>query len=403
MNIKTTFLSISLLLCSLFLQAQTDSEVNTYQNIAEKLITSDKNLTIGGYGEVHYNQVLNADLHTNATLDVHRMVLFFGYNFSNKTQFVTEVETEYANEIWIEQLFLQHKLNDYMNLKTGLLLIPMGIINEFHEPTTFNGVERPLIDNKLSPSTWREVGIGLSGNILPASLKYQAYLVNGSSSYDGTNGLFNGTNGIRSGRQKGSKSYMSSPNFTAKVEFYGVRGLNIGLSGYFGNSQSKLYDKLDKSNVALKAKADSSVVGMSMLGLDTRYNLRGLELRGQFYYTAFSNTDQYNQFTKKSGKINDLGNSMMGYYVEAGYNVLRSFSQTKMELVPFVRYQDYNMHLSVNDNMAVNDKYIGSVITTGLTLKLTKGAVLKTDIEFAKTNADTKTTTTLNAGLGIMF
>lgn len=403
MNIKTTFLSILLLLSCFFLQAQTDSEVNTYQNIAEKLISSDKNLTIGGYGEVHYNQVLNADLRTNATLDVHRMVLFFGYNFSSKTQFVTEIETEYANEIWIEQLFLQHKLNDYMNLKTGLLLIPMGIVNEFHEPTTFNGVERPLIDNKLSPSTWREVGIGLSGNILPASLKYQAYLVNGSSSYDGTNGLFNGTNGIRSGRQKGSKSYMSSPNFTAKAEFYGVRGLNIGLSGYFGNSQSKLYDKLDKSNATLKAKADSSVVGMSMLGLDTRYNLKGLELRGQFYYTAFSNTDQYNQFTKKSGKMNDLGNSMMGYYVEAGYNVLRSFSQTKMELVPFVRYQDYNMHLSVNDNMAVNDKYIGSVITTGLTLKLTKGAVLKTDIEFAKTNADAKATTTLNAGLGIMF
>ena len=82
---------------------------------------------------------------------------------------------------------------------------------------------------------------------------------------------------------------------------------------------------------------------------------------------------------------------------------MSSFYQTKMELVPFVRYQDYNMHLSVNDNMAVNDKYIGSVITTGLTLKLTKGAVLKTDIEFAKTNADAKATTTLNAGLGIMF
>lgn len=264
---------------------------NNYQNTADKLIALDQNLTIGGYGEVHYNQLINSATRTNGTLDVHRMVLFFGYKFSEKTQFVTEVEMEYAKELWVEQLFLQHKLNDYMNLKTGLLLIPMGIINEYHEPTTFNGVERPLIDNKIAPSTWREVGIGLSGNVLPVSIKYQLYLVNGSSSYDGANGLFSGADGIRSGRQKGSKSYISSPNLTGKVEYFGVRGLNIGLSGYFGDSQSKLYDKLDRNNTTLKAKADSSVVGVSMLGLDTRYNYKGLELRGQMYYSTFSNTD----------------------------------------------------------------------------------------------------------------
>ncbi len=403
MTIKSKILSVSFAVFSVFVHGQDIQESNIYQNTAEQLITSDKNLTIGGYGEVHYNQVLDKEKRYNGTLDVHRMVLFFGYNFSNKTQFVTEVEMEYANEIWVEQLFLQHKLTSFMNLKAGLLLIPMGIINEYHEPTTFNGVERPIIDNKLSPTTWREVGLGLSGTILPASIKYQAYLVNGSSSYDGTSGLFNGSNGIRSGRQKGSKSYMSSPNFTGKVEYFGVRGLNIGLSGYFGNSQSKLYDKIDKSNTALKAKADSSVVGMSMIGLDSRYNLKGLELRGQLYYTSFSNTDEYNKFTQKAGKLNDLGENMFGYYVEAGYNVLRPFSKTKMELIPFVRYQDYNMHLAVNDNQTVNNKYIGTVITTGLTFRLTKGAVVKADVDFAKTKADAKATTTFNAGFGIMF
>lgn len=376
---------------------------NNYQNTADKLIALDQNLTIGGYGEVHYNQLINSATRTNGTLDVHRMVLFFGYKFSEKTQFVTEVEMEYAKELWVEQLFLQHKLNDYMNLKTGLLLIPMGIINEYHEPTTFNGVERPLIDNKIAPSTWREVGIGLSGNVLPVSIKYQLYLVNGSSSYDGANGLFSGADGIRSGRQKGSKSYISSPNLTGKVEYFGVRGLNIGLSGYFGDSQSKLYDKLDRNNTTLKAKADSSVVGVSMLGLDTRYNYKGLELRGQMYYSAFSNTDQYNQFTRKANKLNDLGSSVLGYYMEAGYNVLRPFSNAKMELIPFVRYQNYNLHFTVDDNTVVNNKYIGSVVTTGVTLKLARGAVLKADVDFAKTKSDTKSTATLNAGLGIMF
>lgn len=376
---------------------------NNYQNTADKLIALDQNLTIGGYGEVHYNQLINSATRTNGVLDVHRMVLFFGYKFSEKTQFVTEVEMEYAKELWVEQLFLQHKLNDYMNLKTGLLLIPMGIINEYHEPTTFNGVERPLIDNKIAPSTWREVGIGLSGNVLPVSIKYQLYLVNGSSSYDGANGLFSGADGIRSGRQKGSKSYISSPNLTGKVEYFGVRGLNIGLSGYFGDSQSKLYDKLDRNNTTLKANADSSVVGVSMLGLDTRYNYKGLELRGQMYYSAFSNTDQYNQFTRKANKLNDLGSSVIGYYMEAGYNVLRPFSNAKMELIPFVRYQNYNLHFTVDNNTVVNNKYIGSVVTTGVTLKLARGAVLKADVDFAKTKSDTKSTATLNAGLGIMF
>lgn len=400
---RTILLSLILLIITQISFAQTDSsDSNQYQNIAEKLITSDQNLTIGGYGEVHYNQILNAETRNNGTLDVHRMVLFFGYNFSKRTQFVTEVEVEYAKEVWIEQLFLQHKLNDYMSLKTGLLLIPMGIINEYHEPVTFNGVERPLIDNKIAPSTWREIGIGLTGNILPASLKYQAYMVNGPSGYDGTAGLFNGNNGVREGRQKGSKSYISTPNFSGKVEFYGVKGLNIGLSGYVGKSQSKLYDKSAVDNTVLKLKADSSVIGISMVGLDARYNLKGFEMRGQLYYSAFSNTEQYNVFTQKAGKLNDFGSAMMGYYIEAGYNVLRPFSQTSLELIPFVRYQDYNTHFAVS-GITAQDKYKGSVVTTGLTLKLAKGAVLKADVDFAKTQADAKATTTFNAGLGVMF
>jgi hypothetical protein len=196
---------------------------------------------------------------------------------------------------------------------------------------------------------------------------------------------------------------MSSPNFTGKIEYFGIKGLNVGLSGYFGNSQSKLYDKLDETNTAVALKADSSVVGISMLGADARYNNKGLELRGQFYYTAFSNTEQYNMFTRTGTKRNDLGSSMKGFYVEAGYNVLRFFEQSKMELVPFVRYQDYNLHNSVDANLAVNNAYIANIVSTGLTLKVTKGAVVKVDMDFAKTNAATARTITFNAGIGVTF
>ena len=82
------------------------------------------------------------------------------------------------------------------------MLVPMGIINEFHEPTTFNGVERPSMDNKIVPTTWREIGIGVAGRMDGLALRYQAYLFNGFISHDGNEGKLKGSNGLRGGRQK---------------------------------------------------------------------------------------------------------------------------------------------------------------------------------------------------------
>lgn len=380
----------------------TDDNTNTFQNSAEKLLNTEGQLLIGGYGEVHYNQPISSKTMNNGTLDVHRMVLLCGYNFSPKTQFISEIEYEHVSEVYIEQAFLQHKLNDFINLRAGLLLIPMGIINEYHEPTTFNGVERPLVDNKISPTTWREIGLGFSGNIIEASVKYQAYVVNGFNGYNGK-GALNGKNGLRSGRQKGAESYISSPNFTAKIEYYGFRNLNIGLSGYFGKTQSNLYNGIDKNNDAAIAKADSSVTGVSMVGLDARYNLGGLQIRGQFYYTAISNTQQYNIFTAQNGKQNDLGSAMMGYYIEAGYNVLRFNSESKTELIPFVRFENYNTHFATEGLVQKNKSYNNDAITTGITYKLAKGAVVKADMQFVKSEAADEFSKVFNAGIGVMF
>jgi hypothetical protein len=401
---KRILFSAAMVLSTIFSQAQTPEQTKpSYQNLADKLLSSDNKLTIGGYGEVHYHQPLSSEIRQNGELDVHRMVMLFGYQFSDRTQFVTELEFEHVSEVYVEQAFLQHKINKFINFRGGLLLIPMGIVNEYHEPTTFNGVDRPLVDNKISPSTWREVGFGFSGNIQPASLKYQAYLVNGFNGYDGTAKL-NGKSGLRSGRQKGAESYISAPNFTGKLEYYGIRGLNVGLSGYFGDTQSKLYNGIAKDNEAALAKADSSVVGISMIGLDARYTLKGLQLRGQFYRVGLSNTDQYNKFTgKKGGPLNDLGSAMTGYYVEAGYNVFRTFENTKTELVPFVRLEGYNTHAEVPSNITRNKSYKNAVITTGLTLKLAQGAVLKTDLQFVKPDGASSYSKVFSAGLGVMF
>jgi len=379
-----------------------DSAGIQYLNSAELMLKNDGKLNIGGYGEVHYNQPLSKNQKEPGTIDVHRIVMFLGYNFSKKTQFVSEIEFEHARELWIEQAFLQHRITKSINLRAGLLLVPMGIINEYHEPTTFNGVERPIIDTRLSISTWREIGFGFSGNLLPVNLKYQLYAVGGLNGYD-TKAVFNGSSGLRDGRQKGSKAYLSSPALTGKIEFYGIKNLNIGLSGYLGKSQSKLLGKLPHDNTGLRTTADSSAVGIAMAGADARYRLKGLEFRGQVYYSSLSNTRQYNTFTRTGTTNNDLGKAMFGYYAEGAYNIFKLFNNIDQELVPFIRYEFYNTHQSVDISTSENLNYKNTMITTGLTLKLNKNAVVKTDIQFTKSAAADDFSKVINAGIGVMF
>jgi hypothetical protein len=373
---------------------------NLYSNSAEKMLQTNGNLKIGGYGEVHYNQPVSSEQKKNGTLDVHRIIMMLGYQFNDKVQFVSELEFEHVSEVYVEQAFLQYKLSNAVNFRGGLLLTPMGIINEYHEPTTFNGVERPQIDNAISPTTWREIGFGITGVLLPVSMRYQAYLMNGFNGFNGQ-ARIGGASGFRGGRQKGAESYISSPNLSTKVEYFGFRGLNVGLSGYFGDTQSTLYNNLDKNDNAALAKADSSVVGISMIGADARYSYKGLKITGQLYYTLVSNTDQFNAFTKNKGGGN-LGSSMYGYYIDLGYNVLRTV-KTEKQLIPFVRYSNYDTHNTVSENITDNPAYQKNVVTTGFSFFLTSGAVVKADLQFIKNGAADKYATTFNAGFGVMF
>lgn len=379
-----------------------DSTRNIELNAAEKLLSTEGNLTIGGYGEIHYNQGLDRDFQNNGKLDVHRMVMLFGYRFNDRTQFITEIEYEHVKEVYIEQAFLQYRINRYINFRAGLLLVPMGIINEYHEPTTFHGVERPLVDKYIAPTTWREIGLGFNGTYLPASLKYQVYLMNGFNSYDGS-GVLKGSSGLRKGRQKGAESFMSSPNLSAKIEYFGIGSLTLGLSGYFGNTQSTLYNGLDKNDETAKAMADSSVVGMAMIGADARYTTGGLNVKAQYYFTKLSNTEAYNQFTSEAGLENNLGSVMTGYYVEAAYDLFHGAIEIESELLPFMRYETFNTHADVAGNLTRNETFDNQMITAGLNWKMARGAVLKADMQFRTNAATDEYTKVFNMGVGVFF
>jgi hypothetical protein len=373
--------------------SQTDS---LYQNTSQRMMEEEKRLTIGGYAQIDYNQPLNKDFNQNGKLDVHRMVMLFGYKFDKKTSFITEIEYEHVKEVYVEQAFLNYKVNQYINFRSGLLLIPMGIINEYHEPTTYNGVERPNLDGKIVPTTWREIGAGISGNLASLSLKYQLYVVNGFNGYDGS-AKFSGSNGLRKGRQKGAESFLSSPNISTKIDYFGIANLKVGLAGYFGKSQSTMFNGLDKNNSVAKESADSSVVGISMLGFDVRYNMQGIEIRGQFNYVALTNTDQYNAIGGT-----DVGKTMLGYYVEAGYNLFK-LTNISGKMVPFVRYEKYNTHNSVDASVVKNDAYNITNVTIGFSWQPITGAVYKIDYQVFSDETTLDPKKQLNMGIGIWF
>ena len=387
-------LLLGIVLFSTILNAQTNDSkkapkvkkdtVVLQQNSAQRILSGNINngVTVGGYGEILYNQPEGA----NGELDVQRLVLLFGYKFNDRVQFVTEVEFEHVKEVYVEQAFLQYSLNDKINARRGLMLVPMGLVNEYHEPTTFNGVERPSVDKSIVPTTWREIGAGISGRADNLSLRYQAYIFNGFKSVNGTKYL-GGSNGLRNGRQKGAESTINTPNFSAKLDYYGIQGLRLGLSGYFGRTQAE-------DDEQEKVGAD---VGVNMIGLDARYQIGRFAARGQFINTSITDSEDYNTLYGS-----DLGSQMQGWYVEASFNLLPMAN--KQKLWAFTRYESYDTNASVEGTLVRNLAYDRDEITMGLSYKLAPGAVLKSDYQIKNNAVDgTESSNQFNMGIGVSF
>lgn len=358
---------------------------NQQQNAVNTILSSknSKGITIGGYGQVDYNQPEGK----NGKLDVHRFIIFLGYKFSDRVQFVTEIEFEHVKELFVEQAFLSYSVSNNFNIRGGLMLVPMGIVNEYHEPTTFNGVERPNVDKSIVPSTWREIGIGVSGRFNEVSLRYQAYVFNGFASVN--NGkVLGGSNGLRNGRQKGAESTINTPNFSAKIDYYGISGLRLGLAGYFGRTQAED----DVQDI------DGADVGITMVGLDARYVHKRFSARGQFIQAILTDTEAYNILYET-----DLGSELKGWYVEAAYNLLPLSKEQKLDA--FLRYEQYDTHAATKEaNIIRNLAYNRQEWTLGLSYHVASGAVVKADYQFFDNAVkNNKTKGQLNLGFGVWF
>jgi hypothetical protein len=299
--------------------------------------------------------------------------------------------------VYLEQAYLNYRFKDWLQMRAGLVLIPMGIINENHEPPTFNGVMRPSVDYYVIPTTWREIGFGFTGRIQKASLNYKIYIVNGVVGYDGAATL-NGEFGIRKGRQKGIASIIGSPSFTGRLEFSGIRNLQVGVSGFAGATQTTLNRSLSKDDQAGIDARDSSIVEMSMFDVDAQYNIAGFSFRTLYTFASFSNTAAYDEFTGSN-----LGKSMMGFYLEAAYNVLYLVKSTNHQLISFVRYENFNTQQNVDDPAKQNDAYHREEIIFGLGWKPIPNVALKADYQMIRPKSESTFTGIINIGVGLMF
>ncbi|VAW50289.1 FIG01060344: hypothetical protein [hydrothermal vent metagenome] len=222
--------------------AVTDEEFRELQEqfniLAEQVETNssqsaNSDTTVGGYGELHYNNLSNDNGESTKEMDFHRFVLFFNHQFNDKTRFFSELELEHGTindtntgdpddgsspgSVAIEQAYVQFDLNDNTKINAGVLLVPVGFINETHEPPTFYGVERNVINKFIIPTTWREGGASLTGN----------YDTGFSYDFAVHTGLSNGTN-IRAGRQKVAEADASNLASTARIKYTGIAGLELG-------------------------------------------------------------------------------------------------------------------------------------------------------------------------------
>ena len=189
--------------------------------------------TIAGYGELHYNNLSAEDPSRDVEeIDFHRFVLFFGHEFNDKTRFYSEFELEHAlagddkpGEVELEQAFIEFDLKQDLYAKAGLFLVPVGILNETHEPPTFYGVERNDVENIIIPSTWWEAGAALNGR-WGSDWAWDLALTSGlAMPVDGSNAFR-----VRSGRQKVAEALASDGAVTGRLRYQGVPGLQAALT-----------------------------------------------------------------------------------------------------------------------------------------------------------------------------
>ena len=366
---------------------------------AGKVYTINQGVSIGGYGEVLYQGYAGTKQNGDASgktakLDAYRGIIYVGYKFNDKVLFNSEIEIEHgstglAGSASLEFAYLDYKLTDNFGLRAGLLLVPVGITNEVHEPPVWLGTIRPRSENKIIPTTWRESGFGFFGET--ETFSYRAYLVN---SLDGIGGGSAGSkgfssSGLRGGRQKGSKAIAENFSAVGRVDYTGTPGLMIGTSLYTGDQGH---------NSDLNGREVS--IGTTIWEGHIKYQGRGFDIQALTALASVDNADKLNEMKGLTGS-GSVGEKMSGWYAQLGYDLLFS-SASEQALLPYVRYEAVNTQVDVPSGYSSSGSKDFNVTTIGLAWKPIGNTVLKTDYEI-HSNASSSGINQFNVAIGWLF
>jgi hypothetical protein len=355
-------------------------------------------LSIGGYGEANYRAFVDDAQGKDNTGDILRLVTYVGYKFNDNILFNSEIEVEHSNteemggqsgdqagEVSVEFAYMDFLLQKEFNVRAGSVLIPMGFINEIHEPNYFYGVLRPDTERYIIPTTWNEIGAGFFGQADAAGkLEYRTYLVNGlrASRFEDT--------GIREGRQAGNRALFEDVAWTGRLEYSpnALKGLLVGSSFWIGGSGQG--EEFDGSTPTVLTTIGSA---------HAQYNYRQLQLRALGAWTGVQNAGDVSQ---QNGET--IGSRQDGWYVEAAYDILPHLvSGTRQSVAPFFRYERMDTQATVPSGYTRNSSLDKTIYTVGLSYKPIDKVVIKADYKNYEVEGPTPTADEVAVGLGFVY
>lgn len=342
-----------------------------------------KRLSVGGYGEVamsrnfysdHVSRYSLADEHKNdpshGRFDIPHAVIYLGYDFGKGWTMGTEIEFEHGGvgmayekedeeggeweqevekggEVELEQFWIQKSFGRWANIKAGHIVVPVGLNNAYHEPLNFFTVYRPEGENTVLPSTWHQTGVSFWGKT--KGWRYELQFLAGLNSDNFTN-----TGWINKGPGTPTEGEIATKYGTAlRIDNYCIKGLRIGLSGYYGHAIGNSYPNN-------KDGAESKYKGVIAIGaIDFTYNNYNWIVRGQADYGYLSDAKQLKYFTNRLNGLSPFHHSAFvsknafAYGIEAGYNIfsqIEKLRQDNQKLYLFGRYEHYNPYASKTKN-----------------------------------------------------
>lgn len=346
---------------------------------ASKVYGVTKGISLASYGEFNYKNTVAERGSARDEFDMLRLVLYTGYKFSDRILFNSEIEFEHAStgkkgEVSVEFASLDFLLHEKANARAGLLLMPMGFLNEIHEPPFYHGNVRPQVEQQIVPSTWRAGGAGLFGELLPG-LDYRTYVVTGLDAKGFR------ASGIRGGRQSGSIEKAESLAWVGRLDYSPLEMLTVGGSAYLGNSGQ---DQTFGNSVAGFSKPD---VFTQIYETHAQLRTHGFEARALGAWldvddaTALSLDPTINPYATDPSKTDQpVAGSQFGWYAEAAYDVAPlAWKGTRHYLAPWFRYSRIDTQDDVPAAFTADDAFDRDIYEVGLTWKPIPEVVIKLD------------------------